>query len=33
VAIAGMKGASGVIALLVTAIMNIFIAFFFKVQK
>ena len=30
VAIAGMKGASGVIALLVTAIMNIFIAFFFR---
>ena len=33
VAIAGMKGASGVIAVLVTAIMNAFILFFFKVQK
>jgi len=31
--IAGMKGASGVIAVLVTAIMNAFILFFFKVQK
>jgi len=30
VAIAGMKGASGVIALLVTLIMNFLISFFFK---